>query len=395
MEIPYVINPRKDTGLTNSKIGIWLFLASEVMLFGGLFSGYIFLRVYSDYPWPERVLPILPGLINTFILILSSITVVFAWCMLKLRKWNMFRLFMAITIGCAALFMGLKVLEYKAKFTHQAVRLPDFTILEGHVHKEKVDSHGHILHSDHGGHHEKSEKGGAKGTAKYQETSIDKIIFSASSATFDLSTYDKGFVEDLVAQAQTLGAEIKLAKDLEIPTKPGVKAELVAKAGTPLTYDILEKAQSLFKKARANNAKVRTAELRKQWKVAKEENPDLPGWKNAQSISIEPEAIKNGLVDIISSVDTVIEPKVAFLFGSRTTEVTETSAKRKDGTLLSGSLHSSPMELGVDGVDFTFLVQHAEEKGIDPDQALKSLGFLSIILRLRHTGSSTKLTLLS
>ena len=48
MEIPFVIEPRKDTGLNNSKIGIWLFLASEVMLFGGLFSGYIFLRVYAD-----------------------------------------------------------------------------------------------------------------------------------------------------------------------------------------------------------------------------------------------------------------------------------------------------------------------------------------------------------
>ena len=42
MEIPFIVNARKDTGLFNSKVGIWLFLASEVTLFGGLFSGYLF-----------------------------------------------------------------------------------------------------------------------------------------------------------------------------------------------------------------------------------------------------------------------------------------------------------------------------------------------------------------
>ena len=47
MEIPYTIQPREDTGLFNAKVGIWLFLASEVMLFGALFSAYILLRVGS------------------------------------------------------------------------------------------------------------------------------------------------------------------------------------------------------------------------------------------------------------------------------------------------------------------------------------------------------------
>ena len=52
MEIPYTVAARPDTGLWNAKIGIWLFLASEVMLFGGLFSGYIFLRLDADlFEW--------------------------------------------------------------------------------------------------------------------------------------------------------------------------------------------------------------------------------------------------------------------------------------------------------------------------------------------------------
>jgi len=40
MQIPYTVEPRPETGLHNAKIGIWLFLASEVMLFGALFSDW-------------------------------------------------------------------------------------------------------------------------------------------------------------------------------------------------------------------------------------------------------------------------------------------------------------------------------------------------------------------
>ena len=50
MQIPYNEELRPDTGLYNAKLGIWLFLASEVMLFGALFSAYIMLRT-SDPFW--------------------------------------------------------------------------------------------------------------------------------------------------------------------------------------------------------------------------------------------------------------------------------------------------------------------------------------------------------
>ncbi len=39
--IPYTIEERPDTGFNNATLGIWLFMASEVMLFGGLFSAYV------------------------------------------------------------------------------------------------------------------------------------------------------------------------------------------------------------------------------------------------------------------------------------------------------------------------------------------------------------------
>lgn len=133
MDIPYTVHARPDTGLYNAKIGIWLFLASEVMLFGGLFSAYIFLRVGADYPWPVHDLDVTLGFINTVVLIASSVTVVMAWAMLKLRKFGWYRINMAITVICAGVFMFNKSLEYKAKFAHYAVKLTDGTLLTGHL----------------------------------------------------------------------------------------------------------------------------------------------------------------------------------------------------------------------------------------------------------------------
>src|SRR6478609_438511 len=138
MEIPYTVEARPDTGLYNAKVGIWLFLASEVMLFGGLFSGYVFLRLGADYPWPEHVLDIAPGFINTFILILSSITVVFAWAGLKLRNYKQYVLCMTVTVLCAMGFAGIKAYEYYGKFHHQAVILKDGVKLSGHLKEKNV-----------------------------------------------------------------------------------------------------------------------------------------------------------------------------------------------------------------------------------------------------------------
>lgn len=140
MDIPYTVSPRPDTGLYNAKVGIWLFLASEVMLFGGLFSAYIFLRVGADYHWPIHELNVKLGFINTVVLIASSVTVVMAWAFLKLRKFGMYQLMMAITVACAAVFMINKTLEYKAKFSHYSVKLTDGTILTGHL------EHGYFVH---------------------------------------------------------------------------------------------------------------------------------------------------------------------------------------------------------------------------------------------------------
>lgn len=120
MEIPYTVKPRPDTGLWNAKIGIWLFLASEVMLFGGLFSAYVFLR-FGAAPgtWPHGLLNIPVGTLNTAILIASSVSVVFAWAALKMRNFRRYQMFMGLTILCGVIFLGIKLgYEWPTKFHH-------------------------------------------------------------------------------------------------------------------------------------------------------------------------------------------------------------------------------------------------------------------------------------
>ncbi|MGI9086659.1 MAG: cytochrome c oxidase subunit 3 [Chthoniobacterales bacterium] len=120
MEIPYTVASRPDTGLWNAKIGIWLFLASEVMLFGGLFSAYIFLRLDAEPGfWPHGLLNVPVGTANTAILIASSVTVVLAWAALKMRQFTKYKIYMGITILCGIVFLVVKLAyEWPQKFEH-------------------------------------------------------------------------------------------------------------------------------------------------------------------------------------------------------------------------------------------------------------------------------------
>lgn len=135
MDIPYTTHSRPDTGLYNAKLGIWLFLASEVMLFGALFSAYILLRVGADPgTWPQGLLNIPIGTFNTAVLITSSVTVVLGWSALKMNNFAAYRKYQAVTILCALGFLVIKCLiEYPEKFTHYEVWKKDGTRMTGHV----------------------------------------------------------------------------------------------------------------------------------------------------------------------------------------------------------------------------------------------------------------------
>ena len=133
MEIPYTTEVRPDTGLTNPKLGIWLFLASEVMLFGSLFSSYALLR--SGAPtWPVQsdILSVPLAALNTVVLIASSVTMVMAWASLaphtaavkagdtaaEAYALKRYRLFMGLTLLGGAIFLVVKTIEYGEKFSH-------------------------------------------------------------------------------------------------------------------------------------------------------------------------------------------------------------------------------------------------------------------------------------
>ena len=117
MDIPYTVKDRPDTGLYNGKLGVWLFLASEVMLFGGLFSAYIFLRTGVD-TWPRGadILDVPLATLNALFLITSSVTMVMSWASLKLKDLAKFKLYAGLTLLLACAFLVVKYFEYTHKF---------------------------------------------------------------------------------------------------------------------------------------------------------------------------------------------------------------------------------------------------------------------------------------
>ncbi len=114
MDVPYTIEPRADTGLYNAQLGVWLFIASEVMLFGALFSGYALLRTGADaWPSTSRHLEVTLGGVNTLVLIASSIVMALAVRSLRRAQWGRGRRELAITWVLGLMFLAIKAHEYR------------------------------------------------------------------------------------------------------------------------------------------------------------------------------------------------------------------------------------------------------------------------------------------
>ena len=117
--IRYISKPHPVTGVTNAKLGVWCFLASEVMLFGGLFSAYILLRMgAANWPRGSELLNVPLATLNTLILITSSVTMVMSWASLAMNDFKKYRRYMAATILLALGFLAVKSFEYAHKFEH-------------------------------------------------------------------------------------------------------------------------------------------------------------------------------------------------------------------------------------------------------------------------------------
>jgi cytochrome c oxidase subunit 3 len=127
--------------LPNGKLAMWMFLVTEIMFFTALIGVYMILRNSTPgyqpgdhlaWPRPHEVHLVEEyGAINTFVLICSSLTVVLAHWALMRGNVGQATLFVAVTLALGGVFLGIKAVEYKAKWDHH--------ILPGQV-GEKLDS---------------------------------------------------------------------------------------------------------------------------------------------------------------------------------------------------------------------------------------------------------------
>ena len=110
-------NADTHSGVTNAKLAVWLFLASEVMLFATLFTSYIVLRMAStSWPWGWDVLNVPLATLNTVILITSSVTIVMAYAKAYDQDKSGFQKWMAATILLSLGFLVVKGFEYGHEF---------------------------------------------------------------------------------------------------------------------------------------------------------------------------------------------------------------------------------------------------------------------------------------
>ena len=112
--MPIPGRPMEGVPVYNVKLGMWVFLLSEVMFFTSLIGSYIILRMAHPeaYPEPGSVLNIPLTAFNTFVLICSSVTMVKAFAAAEVRDAAGIRKWLMATIGLGAFFLGVQAYEY-------------------------------------------------------------------------------------------------------------------------------------------------------------------------------------------------------------------------------------------------------------------------------------------
>jgi cytochrome c oxidase subunit 3 len=101
-----------------SSLGMWVFLLTEVMFFGGLFAGYIVYRTAYPEAWAagSNTLDVMLGGVNTAVLICSSLTMALAVHAAQTGNRKLIILFLILTIVFGSVFLGVKGVEYAHKF---------------------------------------------------------------------------------------------------------------------------------------------------------------------------------------------------------------------------------------------------------------------------------------
>lgn len=104
----------------SGKLGIWLFLVTEILLFGGLFCAYAIYRAKHPevFTYAHQFLDAGLGGFNTVVLIVSSLTMAVAVRAAQLGQQRALVTCLALTLACAFLFLGVKYVEYQHKWKH-------------------------------------------------------------------------------------------------------------------------------------------------------------------------------------------------------------------------------------------------------------------------------------
>jgi heme/copper-type cytochrome/quinol oxidase subunit 3 len=106
--------PMPGMGVSNLKLGMWVFLLSEIMFFTGLIGAYIILRFATPEAWTEPgvVLNVPLTAFNTFVLICSSVTMVKAFAAVERGDQPGLRLWLLATVFLGAFFLSIQAIEY-------------------------------------------------------------------------------------------------------------------------------------------------------------------------------------------------------------------------------------------------------------------------------------------
>ncbi len=115
-----------------ASLGMWLFLVTEIMFFGGLFCAYLIYRTthYAALAAGSQTIDIKWGAINTAVLIVSSVTVVLAIHAIQVSKPKLCIAYLGITVLLGFVFLGIKSIEYAQKFEEHHVPGPHFHFTE-------------------------------------------------------------------------------------------------------------------------------------------------------------------------------------------------------------------------------------------------------------------------
>jgi cytochrome c oxidase subunit 3 len=111
-----------------SSLGMWVFLITEIMFFGGMFTAYIVYRSLHPAGFVEasHELNLTMGAINTAVLICSSLTMVLAVSAAQMGSRNALVGYLILTILLGSVFLGIKAVEYHEKFVSHHVPGPSF-----------------------------------------------------------------------------------------------------------------------------------------------------------------------------------------------------------------------------------------------------------------------------